>query len=155
MKLVLTFGRWILLRNKICFSECCINQFGFMAWVLGDGVSGTTHCSSFIQAFFASVFLMSDWSFGDSVQVTDHPPRSIHTPTMRTAYIGSGLSAPKVPCQTSTILCSKGECVTPGPQLQENWLSHLSYQNSLEGMLILSLKFKTLHSYIMECDKLH
>ncbi|KFU87489.1 Serine/threonine-protein kinase MRCK alpha [Chaetura pelagica] len=27
--------------------------------------------------------------------VTDHPPRLIHTPTMRTAYIGSGLSAPK------------------------------------------------------------
>ncbi|KFP68962.1 Serine/threonine-protein kinase MRCK alpha, partial [Cariama cristata] len=28
-------------------------------------------------------------------RVTDHPPRSIHTPTMRTAYIGSGLSTPK------------------------------------------------------------
>ncbi|NXH06590.1 MRCKA kinase, partial [Loxia leucoptera] len=28
-------------------------------------------------------------------RVTDHPPRSIHTPTMRTAYVGSGLSAPK------------------------------------------------------------
>ncbi|NXL10308.1 MRCKA kinase, partial [Mesembrinibis cayennensis] len=28
-------------------------------------------------------------------RVIDHPPRSIHTPTMRTAYIGSGLSAPK------------------------------------------------------------
>ncbi|NXF05548.1 MRCKA kinase, partial [Smithornis capensis] len=28
-------------------------------------------------------------------RVTDHAPRSIHTPTMRTAYIGSGLSAPK------------------------------------------------------------
>ncbi|NWS00379.1 MRCKA kinase, partial [Motacilla alba] len=28
-------------------------------------------------------------------RVTDHPPRAIHTPTMRTAYIGSGLSAPK------------------------------------------------------------
>ncbi|NXJ98329.1 MRCKA kinase, partial [Corythaixoides concolor] len=28
-------------------------------------------------------------------RVMDHPPRSIHTPTMRTAYIGSGLSAPK------------------------------------------------------------
>ncbi|NWW89282.1 MRCKA kinase, partial [Rhynochetos jubatus] len=28
-------------------------------------------------------------------RVTDLPPRSIHTPTMRTAYIGSGLSAPK------------------------------------------------------------
>ncbi|NXY21270.1 MRCKA kinase, partial [Atrichornis clamosus] len=28
-------------------------------------------------------------------RVTDHPPRSIHTPTMRTAYIASGLSAPK------------------------------------------------------------
>ncbi|NXD53178.1 MRCKA kinase, partial [Corvus moneduloides] len=28
-------------------------------------------------------------------RVADHPPRSIHTPTMRTAYIGSGLSAPK------------------------------------------------------------
>ncbi|NWX20042.1 MRCKA kinase, partial [Aegotheles bennettii] len=28
-------------------------------------------------------------------RVTDHTPRSIHTPTMRTAYIGSGLSAPK------------------------------------------------------------
>ncbi|NXH45460.1 MRCKA kinase, partial [Dicaeum eximium] len=28
-------------------------------------------------------------------RVTDHPPRSAHTPTMRTAYIGSGLSAPK------------------------------------------------------------
>ncbi|NWV62994.1 MRCKA kinase, partial [Malurus elegans] len=28
-------------------------------------------------------------------RVTDHPPRSLHTPTMRTAYIGSGLSAPK------------------------------------------------------------
>ncbi|KFV19390.1 Serine/threonine-protein kinase MRCK alpha, partial [Tauraco erythrolophus] len=28
-------------------------------------------------------------------RVTDHPPRSVHTPTMRTAYIGSGLSAPK------------------------------------------------------------
>lgn len=126
-----------------------------MAWMLRDGVSGTTHSSSFIQAFFDSVFLMSDWSFGDSVQVTDHPPRSIHTPTMRTAYIGSGLSAPKVPCQTFTVLCSKGECVTAGPQPQENWLSHLPYQNSLEGMFILSVKFKTLCSYIMEYDKLH
>ncbi|NXM02482.1 MRCKA kinase, partial [Tyrannus savana] len=28
-------------------------------------------------------------------RVADHPPRSMHTPTMRTAYIGSGLSAPK------------------------------------------------------------
>ncbi|NXI87228.1 MRCKA kinase, partial [Rhipidura dahli] len=28
-------------------------------------------------------------------RVADHAPRSIHTPTMRTAYIGSGLSAPK------------------------------------------------------------
>ncbi|KGL79582.1 Serine/threonine-protein kinase MRCK alpha [Tinamus guttatus] len=28
-------------------------------------------------------------------RVVDHPPCSIHTPTMRTAYIGSGLSAPK------------------------------------------------------------
>ncbi|NXG83880.1 MRCKA kinase, partial [Stercorarius parasiticus] len=28
-------------------------------------------------------------------RVTDHPPRSIHTPTMRTTYIGSGISAPK------------------------------------------------------------
>ncbi|NWX40724.1 MRCKA kinase, partial [Steatornis caripensis] len=28
-------------------------------------------------------------------RVTDHPPRSIHTPIMRTTYIGSGLSAPK------------------------------------------------------------
>ncbi|NWR28753.1 MRCKA kinase, partial [Tachuris rubrigastra] len=28
-------------------------------------------------------------------RVTDHPPRTMHTPTMRTAYIGSGLSAPK------------------------------------------------------------
>ncbi|XP_069708803.1 serine/threonine-protein kinase MRCK alpha isoform X8 [Phaenicophaeus curvirostris] len=31
----------------------------------------------------------------EPTEVIDHPPRSIHTPTMRTAYIGSGLSAPK------------------------------------------------------------
>ncbi|KAM6084811.1 serine/threonine-protein kinase MRCK alpha isoform 3-T3 [Theristicus caerulescens] len=31
----------------------------------------------------------------EPIEVIDHPPRSIHTPTMRTAYIGSGLSAPK------------------------------------------------------------
>ncbi|XP_009880119.1 PREDICTED: serine/threonine-protein kinase MRCK alpha isoform X2 [Charadrius vociferus] len=31
----------------------------------------------------------------EPIEVTDHPPRSIHTPTMRTTYIGSGLSAPK------------------------------------------------------------
>ncbi|XP_051470448.1 serine/threonine-protein kinase MRCK alpha isoform X15 [Apus apus] len=31
----------------------------------------------------------------EPIEVTDHPPRLIHTPTMRTAYIGSGLSAPK------------------------------------------------------------
>ncbi|XP_021245186.1 serine/threonine-protein kinase MRCK alpha isoform X8 [Numida meleagris] len=31
----------------------------------------------------------------EPIEVTDHPPRSLHTPTMRTAYIGSGLSAPK------------------------------------------------------------
>ncbi|XP_009470777.1 PREDICTED: serine/threonine-protein kinase MRCK alpha isoform X2 [Nipponia nippon] len=31
----------------------------------------------------------------EPIEVMDHPPRSIHTPTMRTAYIGSGLSAPK------------------------------------------------------------
>ncbi|XP_030800730.1 serine/threonine-protein kinase MRCK alpha isoform X2 [Camarhynchus parvulus] len=31
----------------------------------------------------------------EPIEVTDHPPRSIHTPTMRTAYTGSGLSAPK------------------------------------------------------------
>ncbi|XP_019329263.1 PREDICTED: serine/threonine-protein kinase MRCK alpha isoform X2 [Aptenodytes forsteri] len=34
-------------------------------------------------------------SENEPIEVTDHPPRSIHTPTMRTAYIGSGLSAPK------------------------------------------------------------
>uniref|UniRef100_K7GHG6 Serine/threonine-protein kinase MRCK alpha n=1 Tax=Pelodiscus sinensis TaxID=13735 RepID=K7GHG6_PELSI len=28
-------------------------------------------------------------------RVTDHPPRSVHTPAMRPAFIGSGLSAPK------------------------------------------------------------
>ncbi|XP_064020401.1 serine/threonine-protein kinase MRCK alpha isoform X10 [Pogoniulus pusillus] len=31
----------------------------------------------------------------EPIEVTDHPPRSLHTPTMRTAYIGSGLSTPK------------------------------------------------------------
>ncbi|XP_017668331.1 PREDICTED: serine/threonine-protein kinase MRCK alpha isoform X5 [Lepidothrix coronata] len=31
----------------------------------------------------------------EPIEVTDHPPRSMHTPTMRTTYIGSGLSAPK------------------------------------------------------------
>ncbi|XP_074845964.1 serine/threonine-protein kinase MRCK alpha isoform X3 [Carettochelys insculpta] len=31
----------------------------------------------------------------EPIEVTDHPPRSIHTPAMRPAYIGSGLSAPK------------------------------------------------------------
>ncbi|KAM9383162.1 serine/threonine-protein kinase MRCK alpha isoform 2-T2 [Phaethornis superciliosus] len=31
----------------------------------------------------------------EPIEVTDHPPRSIHIPSMRTAYIGSGLSAPK------------------------------------------------------------
>ncbi|XP_053793372.1 serine/threonine-protein kinase MRCK alpha isoform X4 [Vidua chalybeata] len=31
----------------------------------------------------------------EPIEVADHPPRSMHTPTMRTAYIGSGLSAPK------------------------------------------------------------
>nr|XP_009935620.1 PREDICTED: serine/threonine-protein kinase MRCK alpha isoform X3 [Opisthocomus hoazin] len=40
-------------------------------------------------------FLNAPTSALDQFEVTDHPPRSIHTPTMRTAYIGSGLSAPK------------------------------------------------------------
>ncbi|XP_067420939.1 serine/threonine-protein kinase MRCK alpha isoform X6 [Emydura macquarii macquarii] len=31
----------------------------------------------------------------EPIEVTDHPPCSVHTPSMRTAYIGSGLSAPK------------------------------------------------------------
>ncbi|KAM9155061.1 serine/threonine-protein kinase MRCK alpha isoform 2-T2 [Pangshura tecta] len=31
----------------------------------------------------------------EPIEVTDHPPRSVHTPAMRTPYIGSGLSAPK------------------------------------------------------------
>ncbi|XP_028903090.1 serine/threonine-protein kinase MRCK alpha isoform X14 [Ornithorhynchus anatinus] len=31
----------------------------------------------------------------EPVEVIEHPPRSVHTPTMRSAYIGSGLSAPK------------------------------------------------------------
>ncbi|XP_029448897.1 serine/threonine-protein kinase MRCK alpha isoform X2 [Rhinatrema bivittatum] len=31
----------------------------------------------------------------ETVEVTDHPPRSVQTPAMRTAYIGSGLSSPK------------------------------------------------------------
>ncbi|XP_039384791.1 serine/threonine-protein kinase MRCK alpha isoform X6 [Mauremys reevesii] len=31
----------------------------------------------------------------EPIEVTDHPPRSVHTPAIRTAYIGSGLSAPK------------------------------------------------------------
>uniref|UniRef100_A0A8C0BZZ1 Serine/threonine-protein kinase MRCK alpha n=1 Tax=Buteo japonicus TaxID=224669 RepID=A0A8C0BZZ1_9AVES len=37
-------------------------------------------------------FLNAPTSALDQFEVTDHPPRSIHTPTMRTAYIGSGLS---------------------------------------------------------------
>ncbi|KAM9298208.1 serine/threonine-protein kinase MRCK alpha isoform 4-T4 [Morus bassanus] len=40
-------------------------------------------------------FLNAPTSALDQFEVTDNPPRSIHTPTMRTAYIGSGLSAPK------------------------------------------------------------
>uniref|UniRef100_A0A8C5X8Y9 Serine/threonine-protein kinase MRCK alpha n=1 Tax=Malurus cyaneus samueli TaxID=2593467 RepID=A0A8C5X8Y9_9PASS len=40
-------------------------------------------------------FLNAPTSALDQFEVTDHPPRSLHTPTMRTAYIGSGLSAPK------------------------------------------------------------
>ncbi|XP_036610803.1 serine/threonine-protein kinase MRCK alpha isoform X4 [Trichosurus vulpecula] len=31
----------------------------------------------------------------EPIEVPDHPPRSTHTPTMRSAYIGSGISAPK------------------------------------------------------------
>ncbi|XP_071595980.1 serine/threonine-protein kinase MRCK alpha isoform X5 [Heliangelus exortis] len=31
----------------------------------------------------------------EPIEVTDHPPRSIHMPSMRTPYIGSGLSTPK------------------------------------------------------------
>uniref|UniRef100_A0A4X2KP48 Serine/threonine-protein kinase MRCK alpha n=1 Tax=Vombatus ursinus TaxID=29139 RepID=A0A4X2KP48_VOMUR len=31
----------------------------------------------------------------EPIEVTDHPPRSVHTPTMRSAYIGSGISIPK------------------------------------------------------------
>uniref|UniRef100_A0A8C5U8Z9 Serine/threonine-protein kinase MRCK alpha n=1 Tax=Malurus cyaneus samueli TaxID=2593467 RepID=A0A8C5U8Z9_9PASS len=37
-------------------------------------------------------FLNAPTSALDQFEVTDHPPRSLHTPTMRTAYIGSGLS---------------------------------------------------------------
>uniref|UniRef100_A0A452ILW7 Serine/threonine-protein kinase MRCK alpha n=1 Tax=Gopherus agassizii TaxID=38772 RepID=A0A452ILW7_9SAUR len=40
-------------------------------------------------------FLNAPTSTLDQFEVTDHPPRSVHTPAMRTAYIGSGLSAPK------------------------------------------------------------
>ncbi|XP_065256359.1 serine/threonine-protein kinase MRCK alpha isoform X4 [Emys orbicularis] len=40
-------------------------------------------------------FLNAPTSALDQFEVTDHPPRSVHTPAMRTAYIGSGLSAPK------------------------------------------------------------
>uniref|UniRef100_A0A7M4EL55 Serine/threonine-protein kinase MRCK alpha n=1 Tax=Crocodylus porosus TaxID=8502 RepID=A0A7M4EL55_CROPO len=36
-------------------------------------------------------FLNAPTSALDQFEVTDHPPRSVHTPTMRTAYIGSGL----------------------------------------------------------------
>uniref|UniRef100_A0A452IM36 Serine/threonine-protein kinase MRCK alpha n=1 Tax=Gopherus agassizii TaxID=38772 RepID=A0A452IM36_9SAUR len=37
-------------------------------------------------------FLNAPTSTLDQFEVTDHPPRSVHTPAMRTAYIGSGLS---------------------------------------------------------------
>uniref|UniRef100_A0A8C3GQP5 Serine/threonine-protein kinase MRCK alpha n=1 Tax=Cairina moschata TaxID=8855 RepID=A0A8C3GQP5_CAIMO len=36
-------------------------------------------------------FLNAPTSALDQFEVMDHPPRSIHTPTMKTAYIGSGL----------------------------------------------------------------
>ncbi|XP_027726665.1 serine/threonine-protein kinase MRCK alpha isoform X2 [Vombatus ursinus] len=40
-------------------------------------------------------FLNAPTSALDQFEVTDHPPRSVHTPTMRSAYIGSGISIPK------------------------------------------------------------
>ncbi|KAI6072100.1 Serine/threonine-protein kinase MRCK alpha isoform X3 [Aix galericulata] len=40
-------------------------------------------------------FLNAPTSALDQFEVMDHPPRSIHTPTMKTAYIGSGLPALK------------------------------------------------------------
>ncbi|XP_043860623.1 serine/threonine-protein kinase MRCK alpha isoform X19 [Dromiciops gliroides] len=40
-------------------------------------------------------FLNAPTSALDQFEVTEHPPRSAHTPTMRSAYIGSGISAPK------------------------------------------------------------
>ncbi|XP_074118695.1 serine/threonine-protein kinase MRCK alpha isoform X9 [Sminthopsis crassicaudata] len=40
-------------------------------------------------------FLNAPTSALDQFEVADHPPRSTHTPTMRSAYIGSGISAPK------------------------------------------------------------
>ncbi|RLW06955.1 hypothetical protein DV515_00004121 [Chloebia gouldiae] len=75
----------------------------------------------------------------EPIEVADHPPRSVHTPTMRTAYIGSGLSAPKVPCQAFTLPVQQGQRVTPGLQLQGNWLSYWSYQSCLEGCLKLGV----------------
>uniref|UniRef100_A0A5F8GAS8 Serine/threonine-protein kinase MRCK alpha n=1 Tax=Monodelphis domestica TaxID=13616 RepID=A0A5F8GAS8_MONDO len=37
-------------------------------------------------------FLNAPTSALDQFEITDHPPRSAHTPTMRSAYIGSGIS---------------------------------------------------------------
>ncbi|XP_074078940.1 serine/threonine-protein kinase MRCK alpha isoform X5 [Macrotis lagotis] len=40
-------------------------------------------------------FLNAPTSALDQFEVTDHPPRSAHTPTIRSAYIGSSISTPK------------------------------------------------------------
>lgn len=117
---------------------------------------GWTGCCSLLTLFKLSLmYLMSYWSFGDCVQVTDHPPRSIHTPTMRTAYIGSGLSAPKVFSQLFTLF-KRGKYHSWATASAEMFLTVILtelYRRIVYMQASYFLKCKPPHSYIMWCDK--
>lgn len=103
------------------------------------------------------MYLVSYWPFGDCVQVTDHPPRSIHTPTMRTAYIGSGLSAPKVFSQVFKLL-TWGKYRSWATASAEMFFTVILAELPRRFVYMQAgylLKFKPPHSYIMWCDKLY
>ncbi|XP_074118697.1 serine/threonine-protein kinase MRCK alpha isoform X11 [Sminthopsis crassicaudata] len=61
-------------------------------FTLSNPTSRNEEVKSHLQSRSRSPSTASDI---EPIEVADHPPRSTHTPTMRSAYIGSGISAPK------------------------------------------------------------
>lgn len=149
VQLVLTSTRWILLRNKICFSESCINLFGFLAWMLG-GWGGWDNI--LLLLYLGFLLIVFSWCLIDPLGALSRlqiilPVQFTHQPWGQ-RILALGSLHQRYPVKHSHFLWSKGNVSLLGHSFRKtvyhNDMTRTAYKGCLCASWLLSKNLKPL-----------